>query len=1098
MILINREALENAQTDLETIENVVNSTSSSVNTRLGGSIKTLHKVINDLANSDVGAPAVLAAKNQPIIQLMNISGSNAYTCDAPNYHSQYANNQIYLFVPTQTNSGANPTLSIGGLSPLPFRHIDGALCSAGDLRAGRFYVIRVSGSADRFQIVSGYTIPNTPLNEKSQVPASTEFVHELLKTPTTQLRNVTGTNSIVATTFAPYTNYATGDMFMIAAESTNTGPVTLNINNLGNLPITDYDGDPLLPGDFVQNRFYFVRVTNNSEFRIIFRGVNPRKVLHDSKFTGESECELAGPNSFNQVANAHFVSEKISDVESALASSSIQKNIISRSINSIEGASSFTGSLALSKSSYNNIDAYKLSINAGQVGGKYLAINKSNHPELFSSERISMSVLFLFYTYANGNDRSRILLQQINEGAEITSARQEYSMGNEGIDRQFRLKFANIPLNQNCDEIRIFFDFINGEGSEQRDVYFRELYLGAGPNAAYKPQGGLGDEQLETIGDKISNNTVTQIDSLHTNILNPWEFPDKGSQHTIETASDGTPLLVCSASASASDFMRWDRSLIKGNSFNGGFTLYATSIVSGRVLFRQFDEGGTEIRDLSDGNGDYRYEWDIPGAVESANPQTMNIFDLPIAPTCKTMSMWVASGSSGDMKVGRPWISSSAKKFTPYAPTILKLGKRIEITPGGMTASQAVGEGASTIIVNDGVYTAAELTLDGDNFMGVDIIAKPGTMPKVRGGDPITGFNAVGGLTNVYSASCQTQPGMYDANNPKGFVFCFGLPYSEIQLGDRHPAHHGRSHRLPHFPLFAGPTTVNELESATQPSWYYDATAKVLYVNSVPGVDPLSMTIYVPKGYGLSNGSRRNNVGIEGLTYEFMGLKFDNMGKSQIEGVNVIGSPIDGLSVDKVNLIDRYCSVVGSSNDNWNGHGTYGDTPGRQDGFASIDYFSSSYEPYSAWAWDDGRSLHERGRGRVDGGLMEFNGSTGCAPAGGAEESYYNLEVRSCGWDVPEQGGIAVVNAVSDDGTGCIVNCHNVIVRDCQHGFAVASPFSSHRLNLFNTKSFGCSVAGIHAAENSVVNAHNHYDYGSAAAKAGTGTINVNNGTLVS
>ncbi|NEX47592.1 hypothetical protein [Pseudotabrizicola algicola] len=603
------------------------------------------------------------------------------------------------------------------------------------------------------------------------------------------------------------------------------------------------------------------------------------------------------------------------------------------------------------------------------------------------------------------------------------------------------------------------------------------------------------------------NGDVSQV-----NLCDWITRPFVNAQATRVVLADGTPGVQVSGTAASGRFARIPRDAINGETFSAG-AVVDFSDVAGRILAMQMTAALTEIRDLSDGNGDYRTQLNITAGMANA---PLSVLDKPLAPTCAFVDLYsdMGSGVTGTIRIKEDWVSAGAKRFAFPTPDFMTSGRVCHVSPTGTlgaagtaaapvnTLRRAMATGASTIILADGVYAAANMLIDGNMFGGIDLIAAPGAMPIIRGGDIVTGFTAVPGRTDVYQAALATAPAMHHASTPRGFVWLIGVPWSEISAADRRTQHHGRSHRCPHMPFYAGPTSLDTLEAAARVSWWW--SSGVLYVRSVPGVDPLTMAVRVPRGDGITNRRQQNKLSALGITWEFVGLTCDNMARYDFEGINVIGAPVDGLSLDWVSGTDRFCSVIGSSNDNWNGHGTTGDTPGRQDGRASIDYFLHSIEPYSCLAHDDGRSLHERGRGRVDGGLFEQCGSTGCAPAGGAEDGYYGTEIVGCGWDTGagsggERAGIAAVNPVIDDGTGTRVECRGVIIRDCPRGFYVGVG-ASHRMELWDTWTIGCTEHALYAAAAgaSIVH-HNHTDIGSAALKGGPGMAGIvaANGTVV-
>jgi hypothetical protein len=58
-------------------------------------------------------------------------------------------------------------------------------------------------------------------------------------------------NSYILTALTPYTTYQNGELVFFVAANTNTGPSTVNINNLGAIPITTITGAPLTSGQII-------------------------------------------------------------------------------------------------------------------------------------------------------------------------------------------------------------------------------------------------------------------------------------------------------------------------------------------------------------------------------------------------------------------------------------------------------------------------------------------------------------------------------------------------------------------------------------------------------------------------------------------------------------------------------------------------------------------------------------------------------------------------------------------------------------------------------------------------------------------------------
>jgi len=79
-----------------------------------------------------------------------------------------------------------------------------------------------------------------------------------------RLTNVAGVNQITATLPGGAVTLSVGQIIQLLPVSSNTGPVTLNINGIGARPVTTDLGNPLATGNLVANRPYLLSYTGTS------------------------------------------------------------------------------------------------------------------------------------------------------------------------------------------------------------------------------------------------------------------------------------------------------------------------------------------------------------------------------------------------------------------------------------------------------------------------------------------------------------------------------------------------------------------------------------------------------------------------------------------------------------------------------------------------------------------------------------------------------------------------------------------------------------------------------------------------------------------
>lgn len=699
---------------------------------------------------------------------------------------------------------------------------------------------------------------------------------------------------------------------------------------------------------------------------------------------------------------------------------------------------------------------------------------------------------------------SRLMVLQYPNDVTKDSAdelvRTQVALGDDVWTESRVFSLAGIPLHADTVAIRLYVD-------PKADAHVSDICIASGNDAGFRPASVAG--QLQQMSQDLSD-AFNDIDLVNVspNLIADHDLSDEYSPIFTRTLqSDGFYSLTAADDTSGGaghDGPVIQRESISGNVFNAGVRVYYAQKSSARILVQQFDGDAVEIRDVSDGNGDYRYEFPVPVLLDS-EPVDLRILGRVIAPACSFLKITIFPNESG-ISAGRLWLRNLGKFYTSSSVSSYAFDGVAYVSPSGLGSNSgsssspfnsirsALSKGAKEIVVMDGVYSDVDLDINGAWYEG-DLVVRSDTnaAPISRKGVELTGFVATAGRVDVYEVSSSVAPPRYSPSSPAGFVFVKDVPFGLITNEFRMPQHKGRSHMCPHY-ILKPVADLDLLESSIESSWFYDNTAKKLYVRSVPDSDPLEMSVVIPSGYFVYGMSSANTLRLAGVSYEFGGLKLDNIGDYYLDRVWNFGAPVDGLSLDRCSGIDQYCSVVASGNDNWNAHNDSGGVQ-RNDGYASVTSFSKSVDPYSAWAFDDGRSIHERAFGSVDGGLFEYCGSSGVTPAGGAEEELRNTYVRHCGWELPvgqKQGGVSVVNAVNDDGHDTVCNCFGVIVEGGDCGFLAAS--DSAVLNLFDTKTIGCSDSALNASYvGGRIKSYDHKDYGSAVFVGdGPGVVEVN------
>jgi len=218
-----------------------------------------------------------------------------------------------------------------------------------------------------------------------------------------------------------------------------------------------------------------------------------------------------------------------------------------------------------------------------------------------------------------------------------------------------------------------------------------------------------------------------------------------------------------------------------------------------------------------------------------------------------------------------------------------------------------------------------------------------------------------------------------------------------IRPEERHPLQKGRLYRCNSTPL-SRVESIEDIESADSPSFYYDTTSKALYFSIVEGSDLNSNPVYQPIANGIYGGNYEVKLTVIGLEVLYGAFNVSKCSGARILDCAVKyafngGGFLYNMSVG-IEFIrcEAARTFTGSGNgDGFNGHS-------RVSAGTHPEAKHTSVLLVDCWAhdnYDDGYSNHERCEGVVRGGLFEYNNKFGLGSGYGAHESVYGAISRN-------------------------------------------------------------------------------------------------------
>lgn len=480
---------------------------------------------------------------------------------------------------------------------------------------------------------------------------------------------------------------------------------------------------------------------------------------------------------------------------------------------------------------------------------------------------------------------------------------------------------------------------------------------------------------------------------------------------------------------------RWPRSAV-GNYASAGVRIESVEPAEvpgaayvARALLRQFDASGLEILSA-------RRSVSIATQSGVSAPRTVRIESVPVHINCVQLDFYLSlRGPVGRTMSFRDLLFCSGRSASwrpPLQPSVLP--RSVFVGPAGSdagvgTAASPLGTldraidmvgGSGIVYVLPGSYGPAMRITPGKITGHIKIIGVRQSMgignyewPVIRMSSPVTGISKTPGYTKIYQASIVGLPPL--ASFQWAYQDAVADPRTLIGAADRSPQHRGRSHRLQHCArlIKASPGSLSaalaEMDATAEPMSYIDGGT--LYFTIVGGGDGAAANIYIDAATGFISSAVRGSCGaldIQGLRVMYGGINLSPFAGSRLDEVTAVGSRGNCIDYNVLSFgtIETAC---GGSQQQYTGDGLNGHNGA---------VLTEGNDLYSHDNWDDGFSDHEGCTTRmIGGGLVEYNGGTGLAPAYGADTvAAHFVSRRNQRRGTYKPGAFAVVGRAEDGG----------------------------------------------------------------------------------
>lgn len=372
------------------------------------------------------------------------------------------------------------------------------------------------------------------------------------------------------------------------------------------------------------------------------------------------------------------------------------------------------------------------------------------------------------------------------------------------------------------------------------------------------------------------------------------------------------------------------------------------------------------------------------------------------------------------------------------------------------------------------------------------LIGVSGKLNRIFGGTKITSGTLVEG--NVYSATVNSFP---SAEKYQIFQHNVVEESTLIASEDRHPCQRGKVYRCESSKLIRK-TSLEEVKSSGELSFYYDSNSKLLYFKTKNGTNLTDNPIYIPSNanvYGNDGTVKFEMSGIESLygkvdvTKCHGGKILDCAAKYAYGGGAFEFSNSIGIELIRCEATRAFSGS--STGDGFNAHSTTGSS-------ISTDAKRTTATMIDCWSHDnndDGYSDHEGCEVTIIGGLFENNVKGGLTPSFGAHDKYIGCHVRN-----NTNGGIYHVGTAVDGGVGGQTECVNCISENNSWNYGVSNGTEEqpNKLILVNCISINGNEGFKPFSSYDFIDMVNCYDKGSATVKSGnTANITIENAQLV-